>query len=149
GVVFGTDPESGYPDPDSQDMLLIKLDSGANELWRRSYGSSAADQALAIAVHPTTGTITLIGRTDGRLGSDAQVGGWDPVILNLDADGSVAWSRQFGTTGNDFAPGVVLDPAGNVYTTGTLNESDRFCTSDCSQAFMTGHSPAGQLDWFE
>ena len=47
-----------------------------------------------------------------------QGGDWDGFVIKLDADGNHLWSTYLGGVGNDYAKGVAVDDAGNIYVMG-------------------------------
>ncbi|MDD1428655.1 SBBP repeat-containing protein, partial [Dolichospermum sp. ST_sed9] len=97
--------------------------------WAKSFGSIYRDIPNSITVDSsgnvyTTGSSILNpGWTiDFDLGpgtSNVTSAGDDDVfIIKLNSDGSTAWVKRFGGTGNDFGVSIKLDSSGNIYTTG-------------------------------
>jgi len=53
-------------------------------------------------------------------------GGYDVFLLKLNADGTFAYAKRFGGTGNEFANGVAVDKSGNVAITGNFQSTVDF-----------------------
>ena len=48
----------------------------------------------------------------------------DVFVTKLDSSGNVVYSTYFGGSGDDIATAMTVDPAGNVYVTGTTSSTD-------------------------
>jgi hypothetical protein len=94
----------------NSDAFLRKYDGGA--VWASQFGTQGFDSGGAVAV-TSTGVSYVAGQTDGTLGF--KVGGTDAYVRKYDASGVLQWTRQFGTTGTDYAADVTLDSSGNIY----------------------------------
>jgi hypothetical protein len=64
-------------------------------------------------------------------------GNGDAVVMKLDRTLSPIWSTFLGGSGADFAKGMAVDPAGNVYVTGQT-ESANFPTAHAYQPLLRG-----------
>ncbi|MBI1317328.1 MAG: hypothetical protein GC168_00075 [Candidatus Hydrogenedens sp.] len=112
----------------SYDIFVQKLDASGNFVWARGMGGTSPDLGNGIAVD-ATGNVYTVGEFWGTTDFDpgASVvnltsgGSIDIFVSKLDADGDFAWARHMGGTGAERGNGVVLDSAGNVYTTGYFN----------------------------
>ncbi len=93
------------------DAFIRKYNS-SGVVWARQFGTSAFDQATDVAVTPT-GISYVVGITNGALG--VKVGNLDVFLRKYDANGVGQWTKQFGTTADDYAYDVALDSSGNVY----------------------------------
>ncbi|TYZ59707.1 hypothetical protein PybrP1_011112 [[Pythium] brassicae (nom. inval.)] len=109
----------------TQRMFVTRL-SGATDaiVWTREFGDAAAASFVALVDEMTASggasavdeVLYVVGTTWGFMDDAAhalngfgQFGGRDAVLLKLSLDGDKVWSRQFGTTMNDFAYGVAVD----------------------------------------
>jgi len=135
GVYVGGSTPGTLPNQSSagsRDAFVRKLDGDGNTMWTRQFGSSGAD-ALA-AVSAGSGAVYAAGYTTGGLnGSNA--GGQDVFLQKFDTGGTPLWTRQFGTSGNDYGVSVTMDASG-VYVAGTTAGS------------LPGQSSAGLVDGF-
>jgi WW domain len=118
GSLTGANAGSSY------DMCAIKLDSSGCEIWRYQIGTYLNDFFTSVAVDQSDSSIVLAGTTPGSLiGSNA--GGYDIVAIKLDSSGSEVWRYQIGTSAEDRASSVAIDPSDSSivltgYTYGSL-----------------------------
>ncbi|HWB84328.1 MAG TPA: SBBP repeat-containing protein [Bryobacteraceae bacterium] len=114
---------------------LSKVD-GSGHLWTVRIGGALSEQfgsyldsASAVATD-MSGNVYLVGNTrspdfptvnaiQARMG-----GGWDAFLTKLDPEGKILFSTYLGGSGDDFAAGVAVDHAGNVYVTGSTGSAD-------------------------
>lgn len=99
------------------DVFLAKYDANGSNLWIRQMGSVENDYAYAVAVDGK-GNAYITGYTDGGLDRLQNSGGSDIFLAGYSAKGKKLWVRQMGAASDDYAFGVALDAAGNVYLTG-------------------------------
>jgi len=82
------------------DVLLIKVDSSGNELWRKYIGGTGFQSARYVEQTTDGGYIFCGAAPDVSSSNDA----W---VVKTDSLGNVQWSKQFGGPGNDVASRVV------------------------------------------
>jgi len=102
-----------------KDVVLVRLDGGGTEVWKKQFGAVGEDKAMAVAAKG--GAVSVAGMTDGTVGTTVPgqtTGGIDGFLARYDADGTFRWTRQFGTTAEDQAWGVAADAAGNATVSG-------------------------------
>ncbi|OGF63815.1 MAG: hypothetical protein A2Y62_03460 [Candidatus Fischerbacteria bacterium RBG_13_37_8] len=97
----------------SADMLLIKLNSSGNILWRRTYGGVYSETATSI-VQTSDGGYLVAGYTDS-FGS----GTIDALIMKLNASGNILWRRTYGGPNEDKAYSVLSTSDGAYIIAGT------------------------------
>ena len=100
---------------------MTKYDSEGNLLWSRELGTNSDDRAFGVSADPL-GYVYITGITRGSLGS-ANAGGTDAFVSKYDDEGTLLWTKQFGTTGTDFSRAVAADALGNVFFTGDTTGS--------------------------
>ena len=88
-----------------------------NEVWTRQFGTSDPDNANAM-FSDGSGNIYVAGLTQGTFPGQTSSGGLDAFIAKYDSSGNEVWTRQFGTSGDDWPHAVVVDGSGNIYVTG-------------------------------
>ncbi len=119
--------------------------------WTHQLGTAGDDIATGSATAPD-GTTYVVGRTEGTLpgSSDANAGGDDAFVAAYRTDGTRAWVRQLGTTADDGATAVALDPDGTVVvagsTDGILPGSGAAGTLGTT-GFLASYTPAGVRRW--
>jgi len=131
GSTTGTFP--GQTSAGGQDAFVRKYDSAGGVLWTSQFGSSDADQAVAIAVDASG--VWVSGTTGGSLPGQTSAGGQDGFVRRYDAGGTVLWTRQFGTPAADSATGVAADDSG-------------VCVSGATAGTFAGQTSAGGIDAF-
>jgi hypothetical protein len=77
--------------------------------WTRQFGSIAEDAAGGIAADEAG--ITVVGTTAGAIATRNR-GYVDIVLRRYTPEGAVLWTRQFGTTNQDYGQGIAADPTG-------------------------------------
>jgi hypothetical protein len=129
------------------DVVVAKYAPNGARLWIRQIGCSQGDNAHAVAVDPL-GNVFVVGSTLGDLGGPGtHKGSYDAFLIKLDENGNHLWTRQAGTSVEDWGQGVAAGAAGNVVMTGYsfkdlfgphLGEMD---------AFVLKMSAAGDFMW--
>jgi hypothetical protein len=106
--------------------LLLKLNAAGTVVWAREAGStdgstkdngSLATDALGNVYLANNFTGTSILGTP----SPTSAGGRDALVTKFGANGNFLWVKTFGSTGDDFVNGLVLDTNFNLHLAGTLS----------------------------
>ncbi|PWB76534.1 MAG: hypothetical protein C3F07_03580, partial [Anaerolineales bacterium] len=111
-----------------EDSFIAKYDSSGNFIWAKSMGGFDYDGGDNIAVD-SIGNVYTIGYFGDTVDFDpgpgvanlTSLGAYDVFISKLDSDGNFIWAKRVGGTGYDSGKGIVLDPNGNIYMTGSFN----------------------------
>jgi uncharacterized protein DUF1996 len=120
---FTNDRLPGETSRHRSDVFVRAVRSGGSARWTTQFGGSGIDQGLALA--STSSALYVAGVTDGRLPKQDAAGGTDAFVAKLDANGHLAWARQFGSRGDDRATAIVVGHSGLVVagdTTGRLGK---------------------------
>ena len=88
------------------------FDTNGKELWTARRGSTANDEALAIAFAPD-GSVVVSGKTDAALSGQVSAGGTDGYVRGYSAAGLELFTRQFGTAGADTATALLVRDNGS------------------------------------
>jgi hypothetical protein len=116
-VIAGQTDENLSPGAviDSQDSFVTKYASDGEEVFTRQVQSAAADGALDLAIDGN-GDIYVSGHVKGVIDANATAqGGTDAYIQKISgADGTVAYTSQYGTAGNDKATSIAIAGDGNI-----------------------------------
>ncbi|GBF48652.1 beta-propeller repeat protein [Leptospira ryugenii] len=127
------------------DGFLMKFDSDGNRKWTRQVGGNGSTHTYGRGVSiDSAGNVYASGETYGQIGDDAKVSSQnDAYLIKYDKNGSRLWVRQLGTAGAFFtlSIGVIVDPSGNVYSsgsaTGSLDGQTKVSSSTFNELFVT------------
>lgn len=115
------------------DVFILKLDSIGNFIWAKSIGGPGNEGGGNIAVD-SLGNIYTFGHFTGTADFDpsagtsnaTSIGGTDLFLSKHDSDGAFLWVKSFGGSDFDLSSSIAIDDLGNIYMTGTFNESVDF-----------------------
>jgi len=115
------------------DVFVLKLDTDGNFVWAKSMGGFSNDSGNSIVVDEL-GYVFTTGYFNGSVDFDPGIGvttltsnGYEDVFVQkLDTDGNFVWAKSFGGLGYDFSNSIAVDTSGNVYSTGTFQNSVDF-----------------------
>ena len=123
--------------------------------WVERFGGTGVDQAYSVAVD-ASGYIYVCGAFEGSVSfggaTFTSVGGANDIFLaKYTPTGAHVWSKGMGTTGNDYAKSVAIDPTGNVVITGQFTGSMSFGGSTLiangTDVFIAKYLPTGLHTW--
>ncbi len=115
--------------------------------WTEQLGTGSSDRNSRVSAD-SLGNVYISGRTEGSLGGP-NVGGSDAFLLKVDASGTLQWTEQLGTGGDDVGWGVSADSLGNVYISGTAGGSLGGPNAGLTDAFLAKYNASGALQWIE
>lgn len=99
------------------DAFVRSYDSNGVVLWEDQFGTTLGDRADAVAY--ANNTIYVGGHTKGDLaGNISSITAYDSYIRSYARDGTLRWTRQFGTAESDELRALTTDANGNVYAAG-------------------------------
>ena len=107
------------PSVGGTDYFLRKLDASGNTVWTRQFGTDTTDgNGFGGGVAVNSSGVYVSGVTAGQFPGQTKFGGlYDAFVAKFDLAGNAAWTRQFGTTDDDWGYGVALG-GGLVHVTG-------------------------------
>ncbi|CAN5265868.1 hypothetical protein BH09BAC5_BH09BAC5_12850 [soil metagenome] len=115
------------------DIFISKLDLNGDFLWAKAMGGSTVDFSYAIAVD-ISGNIYTTGYFQGTADFDpgastynlTSAGLSDIFISKLDYLGNFVWAGAMGGPNNDYGRSLTIDPNGDVFTTGSFEDTADF-----------------------
>jgi PKD repeat protein len=129
------------------DLFLVKYDSFGVKQWTRQMGTSVDESARGVAVDGS-GNVYVTGDTSGGLDGNTNAGSNDLFLVKYDGSGVKQWTRQMGTSTNDYAYGVAVDGSGNVYVTGvTFGGLDGNTNAGSNDLFLVKYDGSGVKQW--
>lgn len=114
-------------------VFVTKFSSAGALLWAKNFSGGNFDSRCQIAID-TAGNVLVTGGFSGaadfnpRAGAYplASAGGDDIFISKLDSAGNLIWARSLGGPKDDYGLGIAVDSGGNVYTTGSFQDTADF-----------------------
>lgn len=148
-----------------QDIFISKQNPAGELIWVKQLGGASIDFGTGITVD-ASGNIYTIGfflqTADFDPGANVSdltsAGSYDIFISKLDASGNFVWVKQMGGTGADVGTAITMDAGGNIYVTGTFQETANFDTSSNTYSltsaggediFIAKLNPAGNIVWIK
>ncbi len=110
---------TGQTGSGNQDAFLAKLRTSNGEvLWQRQFGSGGDSDGRALAldsdanVYVTGYTTGTVPSGPGNMIPNQNMGGFDVFLVSYSSAGNLRHGVMRGTTGDDYALGMVLSPGG-------------------------------------
>jgi hypothetical protein len=99
-------------------LLVPAVAHAASVGWVDEFGTSESEVAWGVAVQGTD--VYVDGWTSGELPGQTSAGLADGYVRRVDATGNEVWTRQFGTSEDDFIVALAVDATG-VYAAGSTS----------------------------
>lgn len=116
------------------DGFVMRLDASQVMQWSTYYGGTDEDKFRAVALDPLANNIVIAGNamsgnfpTAGNPFQLYNAQAWftsDAVIVKMTVNQSVVFASYCGGDEDDFATGITVDDAGNIYATGYTTSGD-------------------------
>lgn len=115
------------------DIFVVKLDASGNLIWAKNMGGTGGEWGDSVVLD-ALGNVYTTGNYAGTADFDPNAGtanlvtaGMDDIFVSkLDASGNFVWAKSMGGLLTDFANGMNIDAAGNVYTIGNYDGTADF-----------------------
>ena len=141
--------EDGQTNTGSNDVFLAKYDSAGTKVWIKLIGSSANDQGQGVAID-SNNYVYIAGNTGGILQDGGTNAGVQDVFLaKYDSDGTKVWTKQMGSSLQDYMGTLAIDLNNNVYITGYTGGSlvDGQPNAGSNDVFLAKYDSAGTFVW--
>ena len=90
----------------------------------------------------SSGNVYAAGYTSGGLDGNTNAGSNDLFVVKYNSSGTKQWTKELGSSSNDYASGVAVDSSGNVYSAG-------YTSGGLDGHTNSGHAPgSGGYDIF-
>lgn len=140
--------------PDDFDIFLTKLNIDGLIEWTKQWGSEDKDDfPLSIAVD-RSGSVFVTGYTFGDLAGKVSPEDKGDIFLVklLGSDGSIEWTKQWGT--GEFCRGnsVTVDSSGSIFVTGNASgifDGNIIYSNIYSTSFLTKLNSDGSIAWID
>ncbi len=143
GDLDGNTHEGGW------DIFLTKYSSDGTKQWTKQWGTSEWDYGWSVAVD-SSDNIYVVGSTSGDLDGNTNAGFVNDIFLTkYSSDGTKQWTKQWGTSENDYGNSVAVDSSDNIYVTGyTEGDLDgNTYAGGYGDIFLTKYSSDGTKQW--
>jgi hypothetical protein len=115
--------------------VLARADGGVK--WARRFGSTGLDIGRAV-IEDAAGSLVLLVEYSAPIdfggGPLESTNHRDVALVKLGRDGSHVWSKSWGNQFDCLALDMALDPAGNIFVTGTFEDKIRLGGQEFSSA---------------
>lgn len=102
------------------DMWIYKSNALGDEIWRRCFGSVDFDNGYDIRELPTGGYIAVGRSTTVKLPDvTSHAGGGDLLVVKIDANGNLKWSKSFGTSASELGKALIITSDGKCVVAGS------------------------------
>ena len=129
------------------DAYLTKYLTDGAIAWTRLLGTPQYDVAYALTTG-LDGSIIVGGNTDGALDGQTSGGDTDAFVTKYAVDGTKAWTRQFGTPGDDRTYALTTGLDGSIFVAGRVGGNlDGQTSVGLDDAFLTKYSADGTKAW--
>jgi hypothetical protein len=145
----GTDFTNPGPSTTTDIFLMMFSATSGSWQWTKQVGSIDSDDAWALAVDQTDGSVYVAGGTAGNLVT-ANSGLYDMMLIKFNASGAPQWaqSHQLGSTGTDIATAVTVDVNRDVIVTGkTSGTFDGIPGDGFDDLFVVKYDRFGGHSW--
>jgi len=137
GTVGGLDGNTNYG---KGDIFLVKFNSSGTKQWTQQLGTSSMDFGSGVTTD-SSGNIYVTGNTQGDLDGNTSSGESDIVLIKYNSSGTKQWTKQMGTSANDWGRSVTTDSSGNIFVTGiTKGGLDGNTNSGSTDIFLVKYS---------
>lgn len=92
----------------SHDFWVVKIDSGGQVIWAKTYGSTTEDHCRTV-IPTDDGNFLVIGHT-----RSTAVGDWDMLLIKITPNGDLIWANSYGGGGDELGEGIT-SISGNRY----------------------------------
>jgi heat shock protein HslJ len=102
------------------DIFLVKYNSSGTKQWTKQLGALLDDRGHGVTVD-SSNNIYVTGHTNAvvvGLDGNTNSGGYDVFLVKYNSSGTKQWTKQLGTSTDDYGNGVAADSSDNIYVTG-------------------------------
>lgn len=123
----------------SSDILLSKIDSMGNLIWKKYYGGAGLDIGKKVLLNPLDSGYFIAGYSNSQVNT-----GYDGYCVRTDKAGNVKWQKNYGGSDWDFFNDICLSPTGDLYACGSSYSNSNGLTDGFVCKIDTSN---GNLKW--
>ncbi len=129
------------------DLFVVKYNSSGTKQWANQLGTWDTDFANGVATD-SSGNVYVTGSTYRSLDGNTSAGNADLFVVKYNSSGTKQWTKQLGSSSDDYANDVVTDSSGNAYVTGTTYGGlDGNTSAGNSDLFAVKYNSSGTKQW--
>jgi hypothetical protein len=128
------------------DGFITKYSAQGAKLWTRMLGTTGID-AIKDVTTDASGHVYVTGSVSGTLAGQPRIGSADAFIAKYTSDGTMLWTKVFGTKLGDTGEAISLGSDGSIYVAGQTLGSMNGASSGNYDVFLSKFSTAGVLQW--
>ena len=115
-------------------------DSITNSTWTKQLGTTTSDYGYTVTTD-SSGNIYVTGSTYGHLDGNTNSGKSDIFLVKYNSSGTKQWTKQLGSSSDEFGLGVKTDSSGNIYVSGhTYGDLDGNTSSGGIDIFLVKYN---------
>ncbi len=99
------------------DYWLVKMDASGNMVWEKSYGGNGEERAYGIALN-SSGAFIAGTSNSATFDVPGSNGGYDVWVINIDQNGGLIWTKNYGGITEDRALGLTAKADGGLLAAG-------------------------------
>ncbi|HSA32863.1 MAG TPA: SBBP repeat-containing protein [bacterium] len=129
------------------DIFLTKWNTDGTKAWTKQSGTASGNSAEGVAIN-SNGDIFVTGNTQGALDGNTSSGGYDIFLTKWSTDGTKSWTKQWGTSFDDYGYSLAVDSDGNIFVAGiTEGALDGNISMGSCDLFLTKWDADGTKVW--
>ena len=129
------------------DLFVVKYNSSGTKQWANQLGTWDTDFANGVATD-SSGNVYVTGSTYRSLDGNTSAGNADLFVVKYNSSGTKQWTKQLGSSSDDYANDVVTDSSGNAYVTGTTYGGlDGNTSAGNADLFVVKYNSSGTHQW--
>jgi len=129
------------------DVFLVKYNSSGTKQWTKQLGTSYWDYGNSVTTDSLDNIYVNV-VTSGDLDGNTSSGGNDTFLVKYNSSGTKQWTKQLGTSNNDYGNSVTSDSSDNIYVTGyTDGGLDGNTSSGYNDIFLVKYNSSGTKQW--
>ncbi len=137
----------GNTNSGGDDIFLVKYNSSGTKQWTKQIGTPSSEYGEDVTTD-SSGNIYVTGYTEGELDGNTNSGGPDIFLVKYNSSGTKQWTKQLGTSSDEWGSGVTTDSSGNIYVTGsTKGGLDGNTKSGITDIFLVKYNSSGTKQW--
>lgn len=122
----------------SSDIIIARMHSNGQLVWQYRYGGLSYSEYARDIIRTTDGHYLVVGEQHPQSADESEI-----LLLNIDEEGNLAWSRTYGGTGADLASDVLPGKSGSYLIAGSTNALG----AGDQDFYAINIDPAGNILW--